>query len=343
MEQAKGWDEASETSSSLQEKVMGHIKNYCMPSWIDSIYHFLMTILAFLFCLQFSTLWMVPILALVFVRIFIVFHDLAHGSFFPNKQLNWLGALVTGTLVFTPATYWDRGHNYHHKNSNKLNHPQHAQTAAWEKNKYDSVSDYMKTLYRWTYGKYTLFTINPLIYFLFVHRFFSTLVETATMVCYLGFLYHYLNVDQYVYFGLSIWLAGVFGFILFHAQHTFDNVYRAYDLKDYEKLVSEQEDSEQIKKIRQWSYFMNGMYGSSFLQVPFLLKPFTCNIEYHHIHHLNSKVPFYKLQQCHEEGCELFKDVPRVSLWKVLTTLHYSLYDTETNSFVDVYDEKSRA
>lgn len=284
--------------------------------------------------LQFSSLLMAPIFGLIFVRVFILFHDMAHNSFFPSKLANQIGAIILGTMVFTPASFWERGHNYHHKNSNKLNHPQHAQTAAWETSNYLKASPFKRMLYRWVYGKYTLFTINPVIYFLGIHRLVSSTIETVAMGFYLWFLQSYLSGWQYLYFLASIWIAGIYGFILFHSQHTFDGVYRAYGLEDFQKIKEENPDAD----IEQWSYFMNGMRGSAFLQVPWPLSFFTCNIEYHHIHHLNSKVPLYNLAKCHNTSGDLFKDVPRVTLRQVLGSLHYSLYNAVEKRFQDVYE-----
>jgi acyl-lipid omega-6 desaturase (Delta-12 desaturase) len=317
-----------------QETVMTHISNYCHAKWEPALLELGTTFLFFWIALQFSNILLAPLFGLVFVRIFIVFHDMAHNSFFPSKIANYVGALVLGTMVFTPVSFWTRGHNYHHKNSNKLNHPQHAQTASWETSKYLAASPLKRKLYRWVYGKYTLFTINPVIYFLGIHRFVSGLIETIAMGTYIWFLYNYLSGWQYLYFLASIWIAGIYGFLLFHAQHTFDGVYRAYGIEDFKKIKESNPDAE----IEQWSYFMNGMLGSSFLQVPWPLSIFTCNIEYHHIHHLNSKVPFYHLAVCHRTGEHLFKNVPRVTLMQVFGTLHYSLYNVAEKRFQDVYE-----
>lgn len=314
--------------SNFKKKVYNHLKKYMERSWLLSIWHFFSSIIIYFIFFYFSSPWLAPIFALVFIRTFIVFHDLAHNAFFPSTKCNKIGGVILGTLVFTPYTFWIRGHTYHHTHSNKLNVPQHGQTAAWDINKYMKASEYRKLLYKLSYGKYTLFTINPLLYFIFFHRFVATIPETIIQFCYIYLLYLYIDPSQYLYIGLSMWLAGIFGFMIFHIQHTFENVYRAYDKKD---LITDPNEEK-------WSYFMNGMYGSSFLQLPFFLKFFSCNIQYHHIHHLNSKIPFYYLEKCHNDGGELFDNVPRVYLWDLLDSLSFSLYNNKQKKFENVYN-----
>src|SRR5437868_358832 len=100
------------TDSSFRIQVTNHISKYTKPTWIDSIFHFTVTLSSILFLLSCSSIWLAPLLALVFVRTFIVFHDLAHNSFFPSSLMNWIGGLIFGTIVFTPHSYWSREHGY---------------------------------------------------------------------------------------------------------------------------------------------------------------------------------------------------------------------------------------
>jgi len=108
--------------------------------------------------------------------------------------------------------------------------------------------------------------------------------------------------------------AGLLGVFLFHVQHTFPGSKR--------------------RRPPRWSYYENGMRSSSFLQLPVFLKYFTFGIEYHHIHHLNAKVPGYRLQECHEAAGDLFKDVPRISLLQAVQTLKYSLWDEQNEQYI---------
>ena len=107
------------------------------------------------------------------------------------------------------------------------------------------------------------------------------------------------------------------GYLLFHAQHTFHGAYKRRDLA--------------------FDEYQAAMLGSSFLQIPNLLKFFTLGIEYHHIHHLNTRVPCYRLQECHETGLKHFKSVPRLSMLDLVRSLPLSLYDEAKREFRVVY------
>jgi len=313
-----------QATAEFQSKIYGHIGKYAKPNLILSIYHLMVTIILLLFCFQFETLWMVPFFSLMFVRTFVVFHDIVHGAFFKSETINWLIGLILGTFVMTSCSYWDEGHTYHHKNSNKLNVDQQAQTAAWDIDQYNNSSWLSKILYKLKYGMFTLFTINPIFYFFVLHRIYAKWYENVLHFAYMYILYLYLSPSQYLYFALTFWVTAIIGFLMFHIQHTFDNVYKAYDPPPKENY-------------KQWNRFMNGMFGSSFLQVPWFLKYFTCNIQYHHIHHLNCKVPFYYLEECHQQGGTMFDQVQKVTIMDIFRSLPYSLYNTPEKKFVNVY------
>lgn len=78
---------------------------------------------------------------------------------------------------------------------------------------------------------------------------------------------------------LSIIFAQILGTILFHLQHSVNLAYR--------------------ERQQKWNFARAALEGSTFLEVPFLLRPFTNGIEYHHIHHLNTNVPSYTINACH--------------------------------------------
>lgn len=303
----------------FKTRVYDHIGKYTKKSWIVSIGELSYALLLFYTCISMNSLWLVPLFALTITKLFILFHDMAHNSYFPDYYTNRIVGAIIGTIVLTPLTFWTKSHNYHHAYSNKINYHQHGQTAVWDTEKYNESSKIEKLKYKLMYGKYTLFTVNPFIYFIILNRFLSNRYEIIMQIIYFYCLYIYLDTSQYIYFTISMWLAAMIGILLFHSQHTFDGVYRS--------TVD-----------NGWSYFKNGMKGCSFLQVPLLLKPFLCNIQYHHIHHLNSNVPCYMLKKCHDEADGLFDEVHKVYLSDIPASLKYSLYNTVQKKFDDVYN-----
>jgi len=109
---------------------------------------------------------------------------------------------------------------------------------------------------------------------------------------------------------------------LFHAQHTFDGVYK--------------------RRTEDWDFYANGLLGSSYIQIPEALKWFSCGIEYHHIHHLNVAVPSYKIRECHEAAEELWEEVPKFGLEAIPGTMKYGVWDERAQDFLSTPELEPR-
>lgn len=285
-----------------------HNNLYIQKSWIKSLYNLFATIAPIIMLLYFNNLFLVPIMALLLIRLFIIFHDLAHSSYFPDKTLNYVTSIILGMILFTPYSHWITEHSKHHKVSNQLDvEEQYTQTAAWTVEKYKSSTFTSRLLYKLKYGYITLYTIVPYIFFLILQHVKGNMYENILHMFYVIFLKYYLHPSQYLFVIFSYCVAGVYGFLLFHIQHTFDGVYKEHSDK--------------------WDHFKNGMYGSSFFDIWWPLKFFTNGVEYHHIHHLLPAIPCYELQNCHEGG--LKKDYSTMSkkcmllICGTLCNIHY--------------------
>lgn len=300
-------------------KTYNHIAKYTNSNWISSIYNLLITLVPMCYLFMVCNFWIIIPLVLFLIRLFIIFHDMCHNSYFPNTTANRLCANILGIFLITPASYWTEKHGDHHRDSNKLDIAHPSQSAPWTISQYHESTVTEQKLYKFAYGQYTLYTIIPLFYFVIVQHIGAYFYETLLHILYILFLLSTLNITNMIYVGVAYWLSGVVGFILFHSQHTFDGVYKEESAK--------------------WDYFENGIKGSSFLQLPKFLKFFALGIEYHHIHHLNAKVPSYKLQQCHDESGDLFESVEKITIWQVLKSLRYSIYNDKEKTFESVYSE----
>jgi acyl-lipid omega-6 desaturase (Delta-12 desaturase) len=121
---------------------------------------------------------------------------------------------------------------------------------------------------------------------------------------------------------LTNYLTQVLGTVVFHMEHSINPPYRQHKGK--------------------WTFEGAALQGSTFLKVPYLFKDFTCAIEYHHIHHLNTSVPSYNLQKCHEEFEVNSKagtkwddlHIHRIDLLDILKSLGNVMYDEETEKLV---------
>jgi omega-6 fatty acid desaturase (delta-12 desaturase) len=108
-------------------------------------------------------------------------------------------------------------------------------------------------------------------------------------------------------------LAGSAGIWLFYVQHQFEDAY--------------------WQPSAEWDFADAALRGSSYLKLPKVLQFFTGNIGLHHVHHLNARIPNYRLQQAHDEN-PIFHQVPTLTLWDALNTVRLKLWDEEQGRLV---------
>jgi omega-6 fatty acid desaturase (delta-12 desaturase) len=254
-------------------------------------------------------------------RIFIIFHDCGHGSFFKSKTANTWTGRVTGLLVFTPYYRWAHDHAIHHATAGDLDRRGTGDVYTMTVEEYLSAPWWKKVGYRVMRNPLALFFFGSLIVFVITQRIPSkgkreqasvlwTNLSLAVMVisaCLLfGWKAYLLTQLLVLLFGAS---AGVW---LFYVQHNFDPTY--WD------------------RHQDWEFFRAGMDGSSFYKLPKVLQWFTGNIGFHHIHHLSPKIPNYKLEQCHNEN-PVFQIKP-LTFRASLNSLYYRLWDEKERMLV---------
>jgi omega-6 fatty acid desaturase (delta-12 desaturase) len=111
----------------------------------------------------------------------------------------------------------------------------------------------------------------------------------------------------------AAWVAGASGIFMFYVQHQFEGVY--------------------WEKGEDWDFTEAALRGSSFLDLPAVLAFFTGNIGFHHVHHLNARIPNYELPRAHTE-VEIFRDVPVLTLRQAIGTTRLKLWDEERRELV---------
>ena len=258
------------------------------------------------------------------VRIFILFHDCTHGSFFRSKRANAFFGYTLGLLVFTSFEDWRRHHLKHHSTYADLDARGWGDVWTMTLQEYNDSSKFDKLKYRLYRNPLVIFGLGGFYNFLIQHRFADGLsgarekrgllimnllilavIVVATMT--IG-LKTYLAVQFPV-----IWMAGAAGIWLFYVQHQFEGVY-----------WSRQGDFDQVEA---------GMHGSSFFDLPGILRWFSGNIGYHHIHHINGLIPNYALKRCYDEIRELQIENP-LNLKNSWSCANLKLWDEENKRLV---------
>ena len=253
------------------------------------------------------------------VRIFIQFHDMAHYSFFQNKYLNEFIGWIFGVYMFCPFISWRDGHNQHHRDFGNLDGHDDSQTILFTKKEYESYPIHKKILMRLFREPIIFFFVSSIFTWIFYDLFSSVkkykIFSKVILSKLLSFIFYIFIAPKELF--VSFYLAIVMGFILFHLQHSVNDPYRKHEID--------------------WNKNEASLFGSTLLKIPYFLKFFTNGIEYHHLHHLNTRIPSYYLKECHEKIGEKYLleyGVNKVSYLKSFYSLWNVMLDEENNEFV---------
>lgn len=258
------------------------------------------------------------------VRLFIIYHDCGHGSFFASQRLNDITGFLLGVLTFTPYFSWSRQHAIHHDTAGNLDKRGSGDVWTLTVEEYRRSSRWTRIQYHFYRHPVTMFGVGAFYVFVIGNRFtkrhmdrrgrigvYGTNLALAVLI---GGLSYLMGWKAFVMIQLPvITLAGIFGFWLFYVQHQFDPTYWAHN--------------------GEWDYRRAALEGSSFYKLPRILRYFSGNIGFHHIHHLSPLIPNYKLAQCHREN-PLFSTIRPLTLRESLGTLRFRLWDEAAGKMV---------
>jgi acyl-lipid omega-6 desaturase (Delta-12 desaturase) len=258
------------------------------------------------------------------VRVFVVFHDCAHGSLFPSKRANTRVGTVLGLFVLSPYRRWRHDHAVHHATSGDLDRRGVGDILTLTVSEYRARSPRGRLAYRLIRHPLVMFGLGPVFAMIVGPRIVargarprmrnSVLGTDVALVVLVGGLCWLLGWDAF----LIVWapaalLAGSVGIWLFYVQHQFEDAY--------------------WQNASDWSYADAAMRGSSYLKLPKLLQFFTGNIGFHHVHHLNARIPNYNLQRAHDANA-VFAEVPTLSLRDGLRAVRLKLWDEDAGRLV---------
>ncbi|HMP82940.1 MAG TPA: fatty acid desaturase [Verrucomicrobiota bacterium] len=274
------------------------------------------------------SLWLALPLAVVaggfLVRIFIIFHDCGHGSFFKSQRMNHIVGAITGVLTFTPYFHWRWEHAIHHSTSGDLDRRGTGDVWTLTVQEYLESSRWKRFSYRLARNPFILFVIAPLFLFVVWQRFsnsraglrehMSVWLTNIALLALAGVLTWAFGFTSYFILQLTVLMvAGSAGVWLFYVQHQFEGVY--------------------WERGENWDYATAALQGSSFYKLPKILQWFSGNIGYHHIHHLSPKIPNYHLEKCHQAE-PLFQTVKPVTLFSSFKSFTFRLWDEQRRKLV---------
>ena len=265
------------------------------------------------------------ICGLLYVRLFVIYHDYRHRAILLNSSPAKFLMKLIGVYVLAPETIWMRSHEHHHNNNSKLTMSGIGSYPTITKSRYLTLTKSQRRLYLINrhpltviFGYFTLF-----IYWLNMKSFIQS--PKKHIDSFLTLLFH-MSVSAVIwyFYGFTVFLLTWFlpffimsglGSYLFYCQHNFPGA--------------------KFKENHDWSYANAALSSTSYMVMDPVMQWFTANIGYHHVHHINSRIPFYRLKEAMRNMPEL-KDVQTTS-WNIVEVwrcFRLKLWDEEKNKMI---------
>jgi acyl-lipid omega-6 desaturase (Delta-12 desaturase) len=268
------------------------------------------------------------------VRLFMIQHDCGHGSFFRHRSVNdWVGRVI-GVFTLTPYDFWRRAHGIHHATSGNLDRRGIGDIDTLTVREYLALPRWRRAGYRLYRNPIVLFGIGPAYLFLIRHRlpfglmregwapWASTMATNGAIGFVVAGMMWWIGLGPLLLVHLPIVaVGGAIGVWLFYVQHQFDHTIWSGN--------------------RNWNFSTAALYGSSHYDLPAVLRWFTANIGVHHVHHLCSRIPFYRLPLALRDHPDL-GNVGRLTLGQSLACVRLVLWDEATSRLITFRELRTR-
>lgn len=232
---------------------------------------------------------------LLYVRLFVIYHDFRHRAILLNSPVASFLMGIVGWYVLAPEQIWTRSHEHHHNNNSKLTISGIGSYPTVSKERFLKLTRSQRTLYLVNrhpltiiLGYFTLF-----IYWLNLKSFIESprrhVDSFLALVFHVGMaagLWYFLGFETYfLTWFLPIFIMAGMGAYLFYCQHNFPGA--------------------KFRENHDWTYANAALSSTSYMVMSPVMHWFTGNIGYHHVHHINSRIPFYRLKEAMESMPEL--------------------------------------
>lgn len=283
-----------------------------------------------LYCLDHHGYWACLIGALpaacFLIRLFLIQHDCGHGSFFGSRKVNdGVGRLIS-ILTLVPYGYWRRAHSVHHATSGNLDRRGIGDVLLLTLAEYRALPRWRRIGYRLSRNPAVLFVLGPLYLFVLKYRlpigfmqagkdvWISVMATNITITGFVVVIGGLVGVRELLIVHLTVTLlAGSAGIGLFFVQHQFETTYWA--------------------RQQEWNFHDGALLGATHYDLPVVLRWLTANIGIHHVHHLASRIPFYRLPEVLADH-PVLRELNRCTLRESLSCFRLALWDEEEGRLV---------
>ena len=269
--------------------------------------------------------------SLVITRMFVIYHDHQHHSILHKSPAATVLFKIFGMYTLAPNSIWKRSHDYHHSHNSKLFSASIGSYPIMTKDKFLNASrrerrEYLLIRHPVTIalGYLTMFIYGMCIqsFLSSKKRHYDSMIALGLHAIFLTTLYYFLGLQGFLLTGIiPFTLTFALGAYLFYAQHNFPGV--------------------TFKNNIEWSYDHASLESSSFMKMNPILRWATANIGYHHVHHLNSRIPFYRLPEAMKSLPELQRPkITRLTPHEIYRCLKLKVWDPAQNRMLTMKELK---
>ncbi len=274
-----------------------------------------------------ATLALAVVAAVAYMRLFMIGHDASHSSFLPKRWENVVVGNLMGVLTNTPVHYWGRQHHLHHQGNGNLDKRGNGDVQMMTIDEFRVASPGERAWYRIYRHPIFLFGIGATLHFVLLQRYpvgpqsrswagwRSVLGTNLGILVYYGALVAGFGwADFLAVYAPIVWLSSAGAVWLFYVQHQYEDTY--------------------FEQQKDWVYHEAALGGSSFYDLGGFLHWCCANIGYHHLHHLNPKIPNYRLPEADAALPELRARATSLGFFESLSTANLALWDASQKRLV---------
>lgn len=266
---------------------------------------------------------------LFLIKVFTIQHDCGHGSMFSSAFLNtWVGRLCS-VITTMPFEAWKIEHNIHHSHVGDIHHMGPGDVPLLTVDAYKSQGSLLRRWYHVFRNTFFYLFVAPFFYFFLQTKVYniwrkdhalSTILTNVAVLAAFGISMYFFGFWTVVFtYAPALYFGGIIGLALFYVQHNFPHA---------EWFSNER-----------WSFESGALKASSLLKLPQPLEWFSHAIGYHHVHHLHTKVPGYRLREAYESVPEMREAKP-LSFKDVVDSFKLKLWSFEKNRLVTFEEGK---
>ncbi|MEL7106473.1 MAG: fatty acid desaturase [Pseudomonadota bacterium] len=268
------------------------------------------------------------------LRLFAILHDCGHGAFFKNRTVgDWLGRAI-GVVTLTPYDVWRRSHSMHHSTSGNLGRRGMGDVHTLTVAEFGALTPLNRLKYRLYRNPFVLFGLGPAYLFFLQNRLPIGLMEsTRFWISAMS-----TNVAILVVLSLILYFGGVMALLLIFLPSTLlaatAGVWLFYVQHQFETTHWETEED--------WHLHDAALHGSSHYVLPSVLQWVSANIGIHHVHHLYSRIPFYRLPEVLRDHAQLSQS-NRMTIRESLANARLHLWDEQTKRLLSFSEARALA